>query len=84
MTARRSAPFPNRTVCQGDNLPYLRALPDECIHLIATDPPFNKNRQFYSAADGAGFSDKWSWEADVKPDWIELPARRAARALGRD
>lgn len=63
-----TAPFPNRTLCQGNNLVFLRALPDESIHLIATDPPFNKNRQFYRAADGAGFRDKWSWETDVPPE----------------
>ena len=68
MTDRRPAPFPNRTLCQGDNLPFLRALPDACVHLIATDPPFNKNRRFHRAVDGAGFSDKWSWQADVPPE----------------
>jgi site-specific DNA-methyltransferase (adenine-specific) len=61
----------NRTLCQGDNLPFLRALPDESIHLIATDPPFNKNRDFYSADNFAGFSDKWSWEADAQPEWTK-------------
>lgn len=64
---RPAAPVPNRTLCQGDNLPFLRALPAESIHLIATDPPFNKNRDFYSAA-ATGFSDKWSWETDVPPE----------------
>ena len=68
----------NRTLYQGDNLPFLRALPDACVHLIATDPPFNKNRQFYSAAADAGFSDKWSWDADVQPDWIESIRAEAA------
>ena len=68
MTARRPAPFPNRTLCQGDNLPFLRALPDACVHLIATDPPFNKNRDFFARDKDAGFSDKWSWERDVSPE----------------
>ena len=67
----QTAPVPTGTLFLGDNLPFLRALPDKSIHLIATDPPFNKNRQFHRAADGAGFSDKWSWEADVQPEWIE-------------
>jgi len=73
-------PLRNRRLCQGDNLPFLRALPEACVHLIATDPPFNKNRQFYSAAAGAGFRDKWAWEADVQPDWIES-IRAGAPAL---
>ena len=80
MTDRRPAPYPNRTLCQGDNLLFLRALPDACIHLIATDPPFNKNRQFYGAADGAGFSDKWSWETDVPPKFSDR-LRREQPAL---
>ena len=61
----------NRSVFLGDNLPWLRALPDACIHLVATDPPFNKNRDFYRADKASGFRDKWSWEADVEPNWID-------------
>ena len=75
-----TAPIPKRALCQGDNLPFLRALPDASIHLIATDPPFNKNRDFYSADRRAGFRDKWSWDADVEPDWIEF-IRAEAPAL---
>jgi len=74
-------PVPSRTLCQGDNLPFLRALPDESIHLIATDPPFNKNRDFYAKDNDAGFRDKWSWEADVERDWIDrLGAEQPALA----
>ncbi len=68
----------NRTLYQGDNLTFLQQLPDASIHLIATDPPFNKNRDFYSAAADAGFRDKWSWDADVQPDWIESIRAEAA------
>ena len=36
---------PNRTlVIMRDNLDFLRALNNESVHLIATDPPFKKNR----------------------------------------
>lgn len=56
----------NRTLYQGDNLPFLRALPDASIHLIATDPPFNKDRDF-----GEAFSDRWSWERDARDEWID-------------
>ncbi len=62
----------NRAIFLGDNLPFLRSLPDESIHLVATDPPFNKNRDFYAPGSGAGFSDKWSWQADVQPGWTDL------------
>ncbi len=61
----------NRALYHGDNLPFLRALPAESIHLIAADPPFNKNRDFYRADNGAGFRDKWSWDADVQPAWLD-------------
>ena len=56
----------SRAVYIGDNLPFLRALPDASIHLIATDPPFNKDRDF-----GAAFRDRWSWERDARAEWID-------------
>ena len=59
----------NRSVFQGDNLAFLRAIQSESIHLIATDPPFNKNRDFYRGS--AGFRDKWSWEGDVAAEWVD-------------
>ena len=47
----------------------------ESVDLIATDPPFNKGRDFHatpdSLADGASFQDRWSWERDVHEDWID-------------
>ncbi len=61
----------NRSFFPGDNLPSLRAIADSSIHLIATDPPFNKNRNFYSKANGAGFRDRWTWERDVELEWID-------------
>lgn len=65
----------NRTLYQGDNLPFLRNLNSESVHLIATDPPFNKGRDFHatpgSLADGASFQDRWSWERDVHQDWVD-------------
>ena len=36
----------NRGVYISDNLPFLRALNDECIDLICIDPPFAKNETF--------------------------------------
>ena len=45
------------------------------VHLIATDPPFNKNRDFHatpdSLADGASFQDRWSWERNVHQEWVD-------------
>ena len=65
----------NRTLFHGDNLDFLRAMNSNTIHLIATDPPFNKGRDFHatpdSLASGASFQDRWSWKDDVHKEWIE-------------
>lgn len=67
--------FENRTLFQGDNLPVLRAMDSDSVDLIATDPPFNKGRDFHatpdSLASGAKFQDRWSWERDVHEDWTD-------------
>ena len=45
------------------------------VHLIATDPPFNKGRDFHATPDslaaGAKFQDRWSWEDDVEGEWVD-------------
>jgi len=65
----------NRSLFHGDNLPFLRAINSDSIHLIATDPPFNKGRDFHatpaSLASGASFQDRWSWEDDVQQAWVD-------------
>lgn len=65
----------NRTLFHGDNLKFMRAMNSETVDLIATDPPFNKGRDFHatpdSLADGAKFQDRWSWEQDVHLDWVD-------------
>ena len=47
----------------------------ESVHLIATDPPFNKGRDFHATPDslaaGAKFQDRWSWERDVHQEWVD-------------
>ena len=65
----------NRTLFHGDNLPFLRGINSGTVHLIATDPPFNKGRDFHATPDslaaGAKFEDRWSWDKDVHQDWID-------------
>ncbi len=65
----------NRTLFHGDNLPFLRGINSSTIHLIATDPPFNKGRDFHATPDslaaGARFEDRWRWDTDVHPEWID-------------
>lgn len=67
--------FHNRTLFHGDNLDFLRGMNSETVHLIATDPPFNKNKDFHATPDslaaGARFEDRWSWDRDVHEEWVD-------------
>ena len=53
----------------------LRGVNSGTIDLIATDPPFNKGRDFHatpeSLAAGAKFDDRWRWEIDVQQQWVD-------------
>ena len=62
----------NRTFCEGDNLEFLLRMPNASVDLIATDPPFNKNKEFQGIgkAEGANFKDYWSWQDDVHNGWL--------------
>ena len=67
--------FTNRTLYHGDNLPFLRGMNSESVQLIATDPPFNKGKDFHATPDslaaGARFQDRWSWADDVEQTWVD-------------
>ena len=69
------ANWKNRTLFHGDNLKFLRAMNSESVDLIATDPPFNKGKDFHATPDslakGAKFQDRWRWEKDVHPEWLD-------------
>ncbi|MCY3998108.1 MAG: DNA methyltransferase [Flavobacteriaceae bacterium] len=48
----------------------------ESVDLIATDPPFNKGRDFQATPSslkqgGGKFSDKWRWNQDVEKEWLD-------------
>ena len=47
----------------------------ETVDLIATDPPFNKGKDFHATPDslssGASFQDRWSWDKDVHESWVD-------------
>ena len=66
--------FENRTLYHGDNLRFMRGLNSGTVDLIATDPPFNKGRDFHAApeslAAGAAFHDRWNWDKDVRQEWV--------------
>ena len=53
----------------------LRGINAGTIDLIATDPPFNKGKDFHATPDslaaGASFQDRWRWDKDVDGEWID-------------
>jgi len=67
--------FKNRTLYHGDNLEFLRGMNSETVHLIATDPPFKKGRDFHatpdSLASSARFEDRWSWNEETHNPWFD-------------
>ena len=67
--------FENRTLFHGDNLDFLCGINNETVDLIATDPPFNKGKDFYATPEslsaGAKFQDRWNWKEDVEEEWVE-------------
>ena len=97
--ARMAEPnFDNRTLFHGDNLAFLRGINSESVDLVATDPPFNKGKDFHATPDslaaGASFHDRWSWERDVEGEWedaikddwpaVQQVIESANAAWGRD
>ena len=73
--ARLAVPnWNNRTLFHCDNLDALRGMNSNSVHLIATDPPFKKGRDFYATPDslakGARFKDRWRWDEDVHEEWV--------------
>ena len=72
----------NRTLIRGDNLEEMRNLPDACIDLIATDPPFNSKRDYFVPfRDEHGrepdtlvraFTDTWTWGDAAEDAYNEL------------
>ena len=68
----------NRTLFHKDNLDIMRGMDSETIDLIATDPPFNKGRDFHAtpsalkeSGSSARFQDRWSWKDDVQGEWVD-------------
>ena len=51
----------NGTIYIGDNLPYLKSVPDQSFDLILTDPPFNTKKQ-QNQHNQMAYEDHWTWE----------------------
>ena len=67
--------FENRTLFKGENLDFLRGMNSQTVDLIATDPPFNKGKDFHATPEslsaGARFQDRWRWKEDVQTEWVD-------------
>ena len=50
LTQMTALNFRNRTLYHADNLPVLGGMNSETVDLIATDPPFDKSRDFHATA----------------------------------
>jgi len=64
----------------GDNLEILREIPDECVHLICTDPPFNSGRDYNtflgdSLAQKKAFTDTWTWDTAAQNARADIEQR---------
>ena len=77
--------FKNRTLFESDNLPILLGMDTETVDLIATDPPFKKDKKFQGigSAEGQTMKDTWSWhgsppgssgkgmKSDIHKEWLD-------------
>ena len=64
----------------GDNLEILREMPDERVHLICTDPPFNSGRDYNtflgdSLAQKKAFTDTWTWDTAAQDARADIEQR---------
>lgn len=66
-------------VLEGDSLPLLRALPDQCVSLILTDPPYHSTKKKNIYGDSSFSEDEHflQWMAEYATEW-----RRILRANG--
>jgi DNA modification methylase len=60
MTTSKKPSARQPTLHCGDNLPFMKSLPNECCDLIYLDPPFSTGKSHRTVASAAGFADKWS------------------------
>lgn len=69
--------YANRTLYHGDNLRFLRAMDSETVDLIATDPPFNKGRDFHTTPDSLSTGAKSRQERHLEPHPALWPVQQA-------
>lgn len=70
----------------GDCLEFMRELPDKCVDLVLTDPPYgiDYGGQLKGKGDGKGGSDKYGWKSYNSPDWDkERPSYKVFKEIQR-
>ena len=88
MTQETIKPARAGQLLEGDNLPFLRDLPDSSVDLVYLDPPFNSGAHYgllASAGEDAGthaFEDVWRWDAQKQQE-LETHRRDAPERLSR-
>ena len=66
--------FAPGTIFHMDNLDALRGMNSNTIDLIATDPPFNTNRNREGV--GGKYVDQWRWGDNVHYEWMDQMRER--------
>jgi len=76
-------PFPINTIVVGDCLDVMRQMPDECVDLIVTDPPYNAsyNSLTITGVKGSDYTTICEdWDLDFNPTIVWPELLRVARA----
>ena len=62
-----------RILYEGDNIYFLQSMESESVDLIATDPPYNKNKKFQGVGASAGqeLDDTWTWTEETYRDLLQ-------------
>lgn len=65
---------PSALVAEGDSLPLLRKLPDHCVSLVLTDPPYHatKKRNIYGDTAFAEDQQYLDWMAEYAVEWHRI------------
>jgi len=66
-------------ILYGDNLTWMKKIPDECIELIYLDPPFKSNKAYNIIYDSdidksqvRAFDDTWHWTSETQRTYDQL------------
>ncbi len=72
---------PFDAIHHGDNLPFMRDLPDACCDLIYLDPPFGTGKRQTTARNGHGYADDVAGSIENHVAFLEPRLRESHRLL---